>query len=231
MFSTQGTAKDLFIDRFSTQGTIKRAFRTKPNPSIFIFLWFFPLLWANQVLHEFLFHRPSPYRSPLYILFSRKETEINLAALWLLPCVSFSPRLLSVQFYTLQTLRSPGRANTDNGGFHPGVVNVGPRWRRTRLFWAWHAVTNGKREIRDLQFSSAVWMIRRMCHARMKREREMEGNCFYCCIKMKRGGDCGCREIIYRGKCSGRERDRKPKSQFAMTAFRLLFSYGILLLV
>ena len=196
----------------------QKSIQNKTQPiHLFLFVIFSPL-WANQVLHAFLFHRPSPYRSPLYILVSRKEAQINSAALWLFSWVSFSPRLLSVQFYTLQTLRSPRRASTGNGGFHPGVVSVGPRWRQTRLFWAWHAVTNGKREIRDRQFSSAIWTIRRMCHTRMKRARETEGNCFYCYMKMKRGG-CGCREIVYRRRWSGRERDRKPRSQFAIDSF------------
>lgn len=53
----------------------------------------------------------------------------------------------------------------------------------------------------------------------------MEGKCSYCCIKMGGGGGCGRREIIYRRKCSGRQKERKPTSKFAVDCLYIAFSY------
>lgn len=59
----------------------------------------------------------------------------------------------------------------------------------------------------------------------------MEGNCFYCCIKMKEEEIVAIKKsFIGENALAGKETEH-PSLSLQLTAFRLLFSYRILLLV
>lgn len=163
IFSILWTTKDLFITTFSSPWTVKRALKTKHNPSIFVFsvfVIFLPLLGKPSNL-QVLVSQTIPTQQPLaHSCFCEGNTDQLSCPVAVLMCVVLSSTL-SVLLYTLQMLQGHVRANAGNSGFPPGPVSLGPLGKQAVLFWAWHAVTNGKREIRDRQFSSAVWRITR----------------------------------------------------------------------